>query len=157
MTTVSATEETCYCCGQSVPVEQLARMLCHPEVVVCARCAQWLATWSKSLVRAVPVLRTDDLEASMRFWEAAGFEVHRFDEDFASGEREGLEVHLVLNRPGSRDRGGAYIHARDVDVVHAAWMESGLPVSEVRDEPWGMREFNVVDPGGNRVRIGRNT
>jgi uncharacterized glyoxalase superfamily protein PhnB len=65
-------------------------------------------------------------------------------------------MHLVLDRAEGRDRGGAYIHARDVDVVHAAWTEAGLPVSEVRDEPWGMREFNVVDPGGNRVRIGRN-
>jgi catechol 2,3-dioxygenase-like lactoylglutathione lyase family enzyme len=156
MTTESTTEEACYCCGQSAPVSQLARMLCHPEVTVCAGCAEWLATWSKSLVRAVPVLHTDDLDASIRFWEGAGFKVHRFDDDFASGEREGLEVHLVLDRPDGRDRGGAYIHARNPDAVHAAWTEAGLPVSDVRDEPWGMREFNVVDPGGNRVRIGRN-
>ncbi|MGH9223827.1 MAG: bleomycin resistance protein [Acidimicrobiales bacterium] len=157
MTTEDAREEQCYCCGHSVPVEQLARMLCHPEVAICAGCADWLGAWSKSLVRAVPVLHTDDLDASIRFWEAAGFEVHRFGDDFASGEREGLEVHLVQRRPEGRDRGEAYIHARDVDAVHAAWAEAGLPVTELRDEPWGMREFNVVDPGGNRVRIGRNT
>ena len=59
MTTQSATQEACFCCGQSAPVEQLARMLCHPEVAVCAGCAEWLATWSRSLVRAVPVLPTD--------------------------------------------------------------------------------------------------
>lgn len=156
MTTVNASVEACYCCGQSVPVEQLARMLCHPEVVICAGCADWLATWSKTLVRAVPVLRTDDLDASTSFWEAVGFEVHRFADDFAAAERDGIELHLVLARPEGRDRGGAYIHARDVDALHAAWTEAGLPVSDVRDEPWGMREFNVVDPGGNRVRIGRN-
>lgn len=118
--TERAAEEACYCCGQSVPVEQLARMLCHPEVAVCAGCTEWLGTWSKSLVRAVPVLRTDDLARRCGFWEAAGFEVHRFDEDLASSEREGLEMHLVLDRAEGRDRGGAYIHARDVDVVHAA-------------------------------------
>ncbi len=125
-------------------------------MVVCAGCADWLATRAKSLVRAVPVLHTGDLEASMRFWEAAGFEVHRYGEDFASGHREGLEVHLVLDRPEGRDRGAAYIHARDVNAVHATWTAAGLPVSQLRDEPWGMREFAVVDPGGNRVRIGRN-
>ncbi|MGH9279260.1 MAG: bleomycin resistance protein [Acidimicrobiales bacterium] len=156
MTTESTREAACFCCGQFVPVEQLARMLSHPEVAICAGCADWLATWSKSLVRAVPVLHTDDLGASIRFWEAAGFAVHRFDEDFAAGEREGLEVHLVQRRPEGRDRGGAYVHARDVDAVHAAWTQAGLPVSELRDEPWGMREFYVVDPGGNRVRVGRN-
>jgi hypothetical protein len=157
MTTESTTEEACYCCGRSFPVSQLARMLGHPEVAVCAGCAEWLATRSKTLVRAVPVLHTDDLDASMRFWEAAGFDMHRLGEDFALGTREGLEVHLVLDRPDGRDRGGAYIHARDVDAVRATWAQAGLPVSEVQDEPWGMREFNVVDPGGNRVRVGRNT
>lgn len=154
--TTERVEDECYCCGRSVPVAQLARLLRHPQVAVCSGCADWLATWTRSLVRAVPVLRTRDLEGSIRFWEAAGFELHRFDEDFASGARDGLEVHLVLDRPEGRDRGGAYIHARDIDAVHAAWRAAGLPVSEVRDEPWGMREFNVVDPGGNRIRIGRN-
>lgn len=55
-----------------------------------------------------------------------------------------------------RDRGEAYLHVNDVDRVHEAWAAAGLPVSPVRDEPWGMREFNVVDPGGNRVRVGRS-
>jgi len=43
-----------------------------------------------------------------------------------------------------------------VDEVHDAWRGAGLSVSDVRDEPWDMREFNDVDPGGNRVRIGQN-
>lgn len=155
MTADAARQDDCYCCGKSVPVEQLARMVCHPEVAICAGCANWLATRSKALVRAVPVLRTEDLDASVAFWEGAGFEVHRFSEDFALGERDGVEVHLVEVRPEGRDRGEAYVHARDIDAVHAAWSAAGLPVSELRDEPWGMREFNVVDPGGNRVRVGR--
>jgi len=29
-------------------------------------------------------------------------------------------------------------------------------VTDVRDQPWEMREFNIVDPGGNVVRIGQN-
>jgi hypothetical protein len=29
-------------------------------------------------------------------------------------------------------------------------------VSELRNEPWNMREFNLVDPGGNRLRIGQS-
>jgi hypothetical protein len=109
MTPETAAEEACYCCGPSVPVEHLARMLSHPAVAVCAGCAQWLATWSRSLLRAVPVLHPEDLDASLLFWEAAGFEMHRFGEDLASGTREGLEVHLVLDRPNGRDSGGAYI------------------------------------------------
>ena len=34
---------------------------------------------------------------------------------------------------------------------------AGLPVSDVRDEPWGMREFTLTDPFQNNIRIGRST
>lgn len=147
----------CYCCGRTVAVEDLARMLCHPEVAICGGCADWLATSNRMLVRAVPVLTTeDDVAASATFWEAAGFDVERFTADFAVADRDGVELHLAELQPEGRDRGEAYLHARDVDGLHAAWDSAGLPVSEVRDEPWGMREFNLVDPGGNRVRVGRS-
>ena len=34
---------------------------------------------------------------------------------------------------------------------------SGIPrMSTPRDEPWGMREFTVVDPSGNLLRIGHD-
>lgn len=152
--TTTTNEADCSCCGHTVAVDRLARLLCHPEVAICAGCADWLATWSRTIVRAVPVLRTPDLAASIVFWDAAGFEVERFGDDFAIAERDDVELHLVGLRPEGRDRGEAYLHARDADAVHAEWHAAGLPVSELRDQPWGMREFDVVDPGGNRLRVG---
>jgi uncharacterized glyoxalase superfamily protein PhnB len=32
---------------------------------------------------------------------------------------------------------------------------AGLPATGIEDQPWGMREFVLTDPSGNRVRIGR--
>ena len=107
-------------------------------------------------MRAVPVLTAQDLAASVAFWEKAGFDVERMGADFAIAERDGVELHLVELDAERRDRGQAYVHARDVDGVHAAWSGAGLPLTELRDEPWGMREFSVVDPGGNRIRVGRS-
>lgn len=147
--------EDCCCCGQRLSVDELARMLCHPEVVVCHGCASWLATWSQNLMRAVPVLPTHDLAASVRFWEQAGFGVQRFGDGLAIAERDGVELHLVVPEPGGGERAAAYVHARDVGAVHAGWEAAGLAVSALRDEPWDMREFNIVDPGGNRVRLGQ--
>ena len=158
MTTTAETvgREDCYCCGRGTPVDELARMVCHPEVAICGGCADWLARWSRTLVRAVPVLPTSDLAASAAFWETAGFDVEQFGADFAVAERDGVELHLVELEPEGRDRGQAYVHTRDVDGVHAAWSGAGLPITELRDEPWGMREFSVVDPGGNRIRVGKS-
>jgi len=156
MTTMAGTmgRDDCYCCGQATRVDELARMVCHPEIAICGACADWLGTWSRTLVRAVPVLPTHDLTASAAFWETAGFDVERFSADFAVAERDGIELHLVELAPEARDRGQAYVHSRDVDGVHAAWSGADLPVTELRNEPWGMREFSVVDPGGNRIRVG---
>lgn len=155
-TATKASQQDCYCCGRIVPVNQLARMLCHPEVAICVGCAEWLATWSRTLVRAVPVLKTENLSASITFWQAAGFDVKHFSDDFAVAELEGVELHLVEAGPEGRDRSEAYLHVRDVDAVHTAWNAAGMAVSALRDEPWGMREFNLVDPGGNRLRIGQS-
>ena len=56
-----------------------------------------------------------------------------------------------------RNASGCYVHARNVDELHAAWSAAGLPVSDLADQPWGMREFSVKDPSGNLVRVGRLT
>lgn len=149
-------QSECYCCGREFPPEQLARLLCYSDVALCGGCAGWLATRTKALLRAVPVLATPSLVDSASFWEAAGFTVERYSADFASAYSDGVELHLVESAPSGRDRGEAYLHVRDVDAVHAAWAAAGLPVTELRDEPWGMREFDLVDPGGNRVRVGRS-
>lgn len=144
----------CWCCGGDFPSGGLLRLRAHPEVAICADCAGGLRSKSRALIRAVPVLTTDTVSESSRFWSAAGFEVHAYGSDFVSAYRDAQELHLVGPRAG-RDRGGAYLHVREPDAEHAAWRAAGLAVSDVRDEPWGMREFNVTDPGGNFVRIGR--
>lgn len=148
----------CYCCGLDYLEDELVRLVCHWEVGICGGCLDSLLTRSRrgGFVRAVPVLPTTDLAQSSAFWTAAGFGVEAYADDFATAERQGVELHLVERRPAGRDRGEAYLHARDIDQVHASWAAAGLPVSELRDEPWGMREFTVVDPGGNRVRVGRS-
>ncbi len=145
----------CSCCGRPFPPERLARLSCHAEIAICSGCADWLAGKTRPIGRAVPVLPTDDLAASIAFWTLAGFDVQRFGTGFALARLDGVELHLVA-RDGEV-AGGAYLHARDVDALHAEWRAAGVEVSAVGDAPSGMREFSVVDPGGNRVRLGRGS
>lgn len=146
----------CSCCAGTFPEDGVVRLGARPDIAVCENCADGLATRRQGLVRAVPVLPTGDVTASVRFWSAAGFAVTHFGSDFASARRDRVELHLVEPTPEERDRGLAYLHVRGVDGLHAAWDAADLPVTDVRDEPWEMREFIVVDPGGNRVRVGQN-
>ena len=147
----------CLCCGRDFPEDELDRLRTRSEVAVCGGCLEWLLTQTRrDVVRAVPVLPVEDMADSIAFWTAAGFSVEIYSADFAAAEHDGVELHLVDIEPSGRDRGAAYLHVRDVDEVHATWKAAGLAPSPVRDEPWGMREFHVVDPGLNRVRVGRS-
>ena len=146
----------CGCCGIAFSERDVVRLSNRPDVVICHECVHWLPGRRPGLVRAVPVLHTADLRASVQFWESAGFSV-ACDGNFASAYQGGVELHLVAVAPRDRDRGAAYLHVRGVDDVHHAWLRAGLPVTEVRNEPWEMREFRLTDPGANLVRIGENS
>ena len=153
--TATPTQSECSCCGGDYAEGDLVRLTARPEVAICAGCVDSLAARRPGLVRATPVLATDDLAASAAFWRTAGFDVSVYGPDFATAHRDRIELHLVVPPPG-RDRGAAYLHARGVDRLHDEWTAAGLPVTEVRDEPWDMREFHLVDPAGNRLRVGQN-
>jgi hypothetical protein len=47
----TATKETgssCWCCGQFYPDDELVHLGSHPEVVVCGRCARFLARQARA-------------------------------------------------------------------------------------------------------------
>ena len=54
-----------------------------------------------------------------------------------------------------------YWRVKDVDSLYAECLAANLPRSDaprleaVGDKPWGMREFAIVDPNGNLVRVGQ--
>jgi catechol 2,3-dioxygenase-like lactoylglutathione lyase family enzyme len=106
---------------------------------------------------AIPILPVRALEEAAEFWSRSGLTVERYDEGYAFVLADGEEiVHLALHPTVHPDTNpsACYVHVRDVQGWHARLAAAGLPVTPVRDEPWGMREFSVRDPSGNLVRVG---
>ena len=106
---------------------------------------------------AIPILPVRDLEEAGSFWSRAGLEVQVYDEGYAFVLESDEElVHLAVHP--SVDAGtnlsACYVHVADVAGWRDRLADAGLPVSPVRDEPWGMTEFSVRDPSGNLVRVG---
>ena len=62
----------------------------------------------------------------------------------------GLEEHIDPAANGA----GCYIVIRGVDAWHSRLVAAGLDVSAVADMSWGMHEFTLTDPNGNRVLVG---
>ncbi len=114
----------------------------------------------------VPVIRTSNLDRSVRFYtEVLAFEWRWPDEQAAElGNgvaclvREGAELQLSRHAGDSVFGAVSRIFVDDVDAQYRLFRARGLdttlrPDSPVHtspvDQTWGLREFAVTDPDGN--------
>jgi lactoylglutathione lyase len=120
-------------------------------------------------IRAVaPGLTVDDIQKSLSWYrDVLGFIVNeRWDHE---GKLAGIEmiagsVIFMLSQDDwkkGRDRAkgeGVRIYcttAQDVDVLaRRIKAHGGTLTQEPRDQPWGMRDFALVDPDGYKITIG---
>ena len=111
---------------------------------------------------AIPILPSGDLDRTTRFWRAVGFEaVERFD-DYLVTHAEGVELHFTTRPEGDeaegrdgRRPGLAFVHVRDALALWKRLRSADVAgLGPVQDKDFGLREFVVTDPDGNRVRFG---
>ncbi len=106
------------------------------------------------MTRIVPFFRVRDAEASAAWYAQLGFEVesrHRFAPGlplFVALCRQDAHLFLSEHAGDAPPRSLAYVHVDDVDGLAAAL---GI---EPEDADYGLREIEVVDPDGNRLRFG---
>jgi catechol 2,3-dioxygenase-like lactoylglutathione lyase family enzyme len=105
------------------------------------------------------IFPVDDLGRAAAFYRDLGFEVEAWDESYAWVSNGGSEL-LHLARadrfdPGA-NRAAGYLHVQDAAAWHRAWMGAGVEVTDLVEQPWGMREFSLRDPAGNLLRVGQN-
>jgi catechol 2,3-dioxygenase-like lactoylglutathione lyase family enzyme len=116
-------------------------------------------------VTSTPTLPVVDMEASVAFYERAGFGVRIYSDDSGTGgdgfafvDFDGQNVFDLDGAPDmdpNLNRAGCYVIAPDPDPWHTRLQAAGVPVTAIADQPWGMREFEMTDPSGNHLRIGR--
>lgn len=114
---------------------------------------------------AIPILPSRCVSDTLAFYKRLGFDgsAHAFDNGYAILTRERVEIHFFTHRDlvPSESWAGCYIRVMDVDSYYRTCASSGLPrtgiprMDVLEDKPWGLREFAVVDPDGNLIRIGQ--
>ncbi len=107
---------------------------------------------------AVPILPVADMAAAGAFYRALGFEVAAHDNEYAlvlRGGREIFHLRLAADLAPPANPAALYLHVDDADAWHARW-RSAAELTDVADQPWGMREFALRDPSGNLIRVGCN-
>lgn len=114
---------------------------------------------------AIPILPCRSVNATVAFYRRLGFEgsPHAFNSDYAILRRGAVELHFFTHKDllPAESSAGCYIRVLDVESIYRSFSSSQLPhtgiprMEALEDKPWGLREFAVVDPDGNLLRIGQ--
>jgi len=111
-------------------------------------------------VSARPNLPVADVTRALEYYrDNLGFESTTPTEgfDLAIIGRDGVE--LALLGPGARstdvETASAYLTVEGVDALHEQVTAAGGNISyPLTTEPWGLRNFVLEDPDGNRLALG---
>jgi catechol 2,3-dioxygenase-like lactoylglutathione lyase family enzyme len=117
--------------------------------------------------RAVPILPSRDLRETLAFYERLGFENRGAppeEWDYMILGRGGIELHFIAapNTDPLTSAASCYLFVPDADRLYAEWQaigvaadaDTGSRLEAPVNTDYGMREFAVVDPSGNLVRVG---
>ena len=109
------------------------------------------------LANAVPVLPALELQATARFYTThLGLTVRHFDPDYVILASNGLEIHLwrCADR-GLCEQSSCRLHVRGIDALYERCRTAGIvhPNAPLRDQPWGNREFAILDPNGVMITL----
>ena len=75
----------------------------------------------------------------------------------ANACRDSIAVDLIASVAGRSGTAMAYVQVRGVDAYFAELKSRNVELSAIGDRPYGMRDFEVVDPFGNRLAFGEPT
>ncbi len=115
---------------------------------------------------AIPTLPSSDINKTIAFYQKLGFQVisDADYQDYVLIHRDLFELHFFLSpeHKPAESYAGSYLRVSQVDELFWEFESLNLPTegipriaTQVEDKPWGMREFHIIDPDGNSLRIGQ--
>ena len=93
---------------------------------------------------------------SSTYTDQLGFEVAAVlpDRDYAIVERDDVAIHLFESRAGTHGPVAIHAFVWGLDELHVELAGRGARVTQgIVQQPWGNREFRVVDPAGNMIKF----
>ena len=99
----------------------------------------------------------DDVPAGVRHYrDVLGFIVNYEQHNIGVLDRDAIRVLLIARTSQHSGIGSAYFYVRDVDRLHSELLAKGADVQgEPVSQPWGLREFSILDIERNRLTFGQ--
>jgi catechol 2,3-dioxygenase-like lactoylglutathione lyase family enzyme len=111
--------------------------------------------------RLTPMLPVKNVPASIEFYRKLGFSVEKRNDDWRWAMLRCDDCRLMVDQsidahPGAQRDFVIYLYPDDVAEYHAQARRNGLTVPELDVTFYGMTEFRIDDPDGNRLWIGQS-
>lgn len=106
------------------------------------------------LVAAIPKLASLDIERSLTFFEALGFNRRNAYPDYGIAECDGVQLHFWLCQDARIPKETACrISVDGIEQLFAAYSDKGVihPNGGLALKPWKVWEFSILDPDGNLI------
>lgn len=103
--------------------------------------------------KVMPELPLSDVPAGVAYYrDVLGFSVNYAQDDIGVMDRDTTRVLLVARTSRHSGIGSCYFYVHDVDALHSELVGKGAHVQgEPVSQPWGLREFRVLDLEGNQL------
>ena len=110
--------------------------------------------------RLIPMQPVMHLARSLAFYQKLGFSIEQSDDDWgwamlSFGECR-IMLDLSINRfPDAPRQAVLYLYPDNIGEYHKQVRANGLEIPDLDDTFYGMTEFRLDDPDGNRLWIGQ--
>lgn len=114
------------------------------------------------LSRLTPMLPVSSMPASVEFYEKIGFRIEQRNDEWrwamlCSGDCRLMVDESINLHPGIPRTSVLYLYPDDITGFHQQVRKNGLVVPDLQVTFYGMTEFRIEDPDGNRLWIGQQT
>ena len=111
--------------------------------------------------RLTPMLPVRSMPASVEFYEKLGFSIEQRNDEWrwamlCSGECRLMLDESINLHPGIPRTAVLYLYPDDISEFHKQVRNKGLVVPNLEVTFYGMTEFRIDDPDGNRLWIGQH-
>lgn len=111
--------------------------------------------------RLIPMLPVKSMSASVEFYQKLGFSVEQRNDDWRWAMLRFDECRLMVDQSINVHRDAPrqsviYFYPEDIVEYHRQVRENGVTVPDLDVTFYGLTEFRLDDPDGNRLWIGQN-
>jgi len=114
------------------------------------------------MTRVVPMLPVRSMPASVEFYRKLGFEVEQRNDQWRWARLTSGDCSLMVDEsinvaPTAPRQSVLYLYPEDIAAYHRQVRANGVAVPDLDTTFYGMMEFRLDDPDGNRLWIGQRS